>query len=126
MQRLILAALVIAAIPAFAAGGQANSFEALPQQTDRGTVSDATIAATPDLLSWDECRTRLDTYNGRELVQQQRVMDYCIGMERGREMMREEISNFPGRNSVSTSSIVNAPMFLPSGAGVLPTALTGR
>ena len=126
---VFVATLAIAGLMGFARLAHADPANSVPNQTGHTTGSAAGApadAASPDLLSWDECRTRLDTYNGRDLIKQQRVMDYCLGMERGREAMREELQKFPGRASVSTQSISIAPLFLPNEMGLLPAAVIGR
>jgi hypothetical protein len=126
---IIVAALVFTALCGFPNLADADPVGPSVSQSGHAGIggSDTKIeAVSPDLLSWDECRTRLDTFNGREPDAQQRVMDYCLGMERGREVMREELRNFPGREIVSTESISMAPLFLPTEMGTLPTAVIGR
>jgi len=125
---VFVATVAVAWLSGFARLANAEPVGSFANPADHRSVKGpaVSIAVSPDLLSWDDCRTKLDTHNGRELVEQQRVMDYCLGMERGREAMREELHNFPGRATVSTEPISIAPLFMPSETGMLPTALIGR
>jgi hypothetical protein len=122
LKTLLVATAVSAAVVGCVFAVAAAASERLPHQYSDGDGNNSATVNTPQtgLLSWDDCRTTLDTYDGRELDKRKRVLDYCLGMARGRESMREELLRFPDRASLSTSPTLNAPKFFATGSSIGP------